>query len=206
MHSKARLFCIAVLLTSGILTSNESRAQQPVTLSLFNEATTLPFSTGFNTPIHPGAQLGTEFDWKTSKHFKIYPSVNIGYMFHRKLFQGIYANVEIGFDYKSNFGINIKSKIGLGYLHTFTTRQEFQLKNGKYESKRDRGNSRIMPSITLGVGYDLNKNDPYSTEIFVLYQSWIEYPYSPGFIPLMGHTSFHLGTKFYTSKFKSRSK
>jgi hypothetical protein len=31
----------------------------------------------------------------------------------------------------------------------------------------------------------------------VLYQSWLEYPYSPGFIPLMSHTSLQVGTKFY---------
>ena len=193
-----------ILITGMVLLSPLVRAQQPVTISVFSEATTIPFTTFLNTPIHPGVQVGTEFEWKEGHHFRLYPAVNAGYMFHRKLFQGFYANVELGFDFKTSFGLNLKSKLGLGYLHTFTTQQEFQLQNGHYESKRDNGNSRIMPSITLGIGYDLLRNDPYSPEIFILYQSWLEYPYSPGFIPLMSHTSFHLGGKFYTSKNKTK--
>ncbi len=147
--------------------------------------------------MHPGVQVGTEFNWKESKHFRLYPSISVGYMFHRKLFQGLYANLELGFDYKASFGLNLKSKIGLGYLHTFSTQQEFQFDNGEYRSSGDTGNSRIMPSFTTGLGYRLNPTKNNASEIFVLYQSWLEYPYSPGFIPLMAHTNLHLGLKFY---------
>jgi hypothetical protein len=179
--------------------------QQPVTLSVFNESTAIPYATFFNTPVHPGVQIGTEFGWKEGKHFRLYPSVNIGYMFHQKLFQGLYANAEIGLDFKTAFGLNLKSKIGLGYLHTFTTQQEYQFGNGKYSNGPDGGNPRIMPSFTLGLGYDLQPKSSSSPEIFVLYQSWLEFPYSPGFIPLMSHTNFHIGTKFYPfQKFSKR--
>lgn len=179
-----------------VLTHNIS-GQQPVTISVFNESTALPFDRLINTPMHPGVQVGTEFNWKESKHFRLYPSISVGYMFHRKLFQGLYANLELGFDYKASFGLNLKSKIGLGYLHTFSTQQEFQFDNGEYRSSGDTGNSRIMPSFTTGLGYRLNPTKNNASEIFVLYQSWLEYPYSPGFIPLMAHTNLHLGLKFY---------
>ena len=121
-------------------------------------------------------------------------------MFHNNLFQGIYANLELGFDYKFDFGLNIKSSLGIGYLHTFTTQQEFRFENGAYVAKADRGNARIMPSFSLGMGYRLKPSDSQSTEIFVMYQSWLEFPYSPGFIPLMSHNSFHIGSKFYPFK------
>lgn len=205
MNSHGHLIKLLLLLL-WITLSNRAQAQRPINISVFNEATTIPFTTFMNSPIHPGVQVGTELDWKESKHFRLYPTVNVGYMFHNKLFQGLYANVELGVDYKTSFGLNLKSKVGLGYLRTYTTQQEYQLKNGQYESDRDKGNSRIMPSLTLGMGYDVRKNDPYSPEIYVLYQSWIEYPYSPGFIPVMAHTNLHLGTKFYTSKNKSKDK
>lgn len=187
-------FILSLILIPGIV-----RGQQPLTVSVFNEATTIPFTTFINSPIHPALQVGTEFEWKRTKHFRFYPVVNIGYMFHQNLFQGCYANAELGIDFKASFGLNLKSKLGLGYLRTFTTRQEYQYKNGVYRSEIDRGNSRLMPSLTLGLGYDLHRNDPSSPEVFMLYQSWLEYPYSPGFIPLMSHTSFHLGGKFYTT-------
>lgn len=172
-------------------------SQQPVTISLFNESTTIPYTTFLNGPIHPGVQIGTEFDWKESKHFRLYPSVSIGYMFHKKLFQGLYANFELGVDYKTSFGLNLKTKIGLGYLHTFNTQQEFQFDEGRYKSRKDSGNSRLIPSFTTGLGYRLQPKKANSPEIFLLYQSWIEYPYSPGFISLMSHTNLHMGVKFY---------
>lgn len=172
-------------------------AQQPITVSLYNEATAVPFTTFVNSPVHPGIQVGTEFEWKENNIFRWYPAINIGYMFHKRLFQGLYANMEVGLDIKTGLGLNLKTKLGLGYLHTFSTQQEYQFKDGAYVSNPDKGNPRFMPSFTLGMGYNLRKNDPQSTEIFVLYQSWIEYPYSPGFIPLMSHTNIHLGTRFY---------
>jgi hypothetical protein len=179
------------------LTFGQLYAQQPIIISVFNESTTIPFTTFINSPLHPGVQVGTEFEGRLKNHLRLYPSISLGYVFHKKLYQGLYANAEIGLDYKSGFGLNIKTKLGFGYLHTFTTQQEYQFNGSNYVSKADRGNARIMPSFTIGFGYDLQKNNPKSTEVFFLYQSWIEYPYSPGFIPLMAHTNIHLGTKFY---------
>lgn len=184
------------------LMTSQLNAQQAVTVSVFNESTTIPFTTFINSPLHPGVQVGTEFEGHIKNHFRWSPSITVGYMFHKKLFQGLYVDANIGVDYQTGFGVNIKTKLGLGYLHTFTTQQEYQFNGSTYESKGDRGNARVMPSFTIGLGYNLQKNNPLSTEIFFLYQSWIEYPYSPGFIPLMSHTNIHLGTKFYPSKAK----
>jgi hypothetical protein len=172
----------------------------PINISIFNESTSIPFTRFLTNPIHPGIQMGTEFEGATYNQWRFYPSISIGYMFHRRLFQGLYLNADVGIDYQTNFGINIKSKLGLGYLHTFATQQEFQFNGTNYESKVDRGNARIMPSFTLGLGYNIEKDNPQSTEVYILYQSWLEYPYSPGFIPLMTHTNLHLGTKFYPFK------
>lgn len=172
----------------------------PVNISIFNESTSIPFTRFLPTPIHPGIQVGTEFEGKIKNHWRFYPSINIGYMIHKKLFQGINLSADVGIDYQTNIGINLKCKMGIGYLHTFTTQQEFQFNGNEYQNKFDWGNARIMPSMSLGLGYDLDKENSRSAEIYLLYQSWIEYPYSPGFIPLMTHTNLHLGTKFYPFK------
>ncbi len=175
-------------------------AATPVKISVGNEATAVPFSQIVTSPIHPALQVGTEFDWRESDHFRLYPTVNIGYMFHKNLFQGLYINGELGFDVKFDFGLSLKSALGIGYLHTFTTQDEYQFKNGRYVNGRDKGNSRFMPSFTVGLGYRLQPGDYQSTELFLLYQSWLEYPYSPGFIPLMSHTNLQFGSKFYPFK------
>jgi hypothetical protein len=187
------MICLTSLLFSA-------KAQQPVTITVFSESTSVPFTTLLESPVHPGIQVGTEFNWREGQYLRLYPAVNIGYMFHRKLFHGLYGNVELGLDFKTGFGLNFKTKLGLGYLRTFSTQQEFQFEDGQYISKNDRGNSRLMPSFTVGLGYELRHKDPYSPEIFIGYQTWLEYPYSPGFIPLMSHTNLMLGTRFYPVK------
>lgn len=199
--STIRKSILLVLLVSSVMLYGQQESM-PVTISVFNEATTIPFTEFLSIPIHPGFQMGTEFAGKTKNHWRLYPSISIGYMFHKKLFQGIYINADVGVDYQTKAGINIKSKLGFGYLHTFATQQEFQFNGNHYESKADRGNVRIMPSLTFGLGYKLDRSNPQSTELYLLYQSWVEYPYSPGFIPLMTHTNLHLGTKLYPFKSK----
>lgn len=189
-----------VLLVFFVLLATAGYAQDntlPLRISFGNEATAIPFSRLVTSPVHPAFQVGTEFDWRESDHFRLSPAVNIGYMLHKPLFQGVYVDVELQFDYKTDFGLNLKSALGLGYLRTFSTRQEFQFKNGRYKSGKDTGNSRIMPSLSLGLGYRLEPSNSRSTELFVMYQNWLEYPYSPGFIPLMSHTTLHIGSKFY---------
>ncbi|PXX27364.1 hypothetical protein [Arenibacter sp. ARW7G5Y1] len=193
-----------LILLFGAITMNHLWAQQPLTISFLNESTTIPYTTFLNAPVHPGLQIGTEFNWKESRHLHLYPSISIGYLYHKKLFHGLFTNLELGFDYKTSFGLNLKTKIGLGYLHTFSTQQEFQFNEGAYKSKRDLGNSRVMPSVTTGIGFRLQPKKANSPEIFVLYQSWVEYPYSPGFIPLMSHTNVHLGVKLFPFNRKAK--
>lgn len=172
----------------------------PLKISVFNQGTNIPFTRILTTPIHPGIQVGTEVWAKETPRMRLYPSINIGYLFHNNLYQAIYANIELGYDYKFGFGLNIKSAIGVGYMHTFRTQEEYQFKNGQFVNGRQKGNSRVMPSLTLGLGYRLQPDNFRSPEIFMLYQSWVQYPFSPGFIPIMAHTNLHMGAKFYPFK------
>lgn len=188
------LACAAALFTMSI---KAQKRPTPVTFSVLNEATAIPFTSFFSTPVHPGVQAGTRFMYKERKHMLLFQTINIGYVFHSKLYHGFFVNTELGYDYKFNFGLNLKTSLGIGYMHSFTTQKEYKFENGSYQSARDKGNSRVMFSLGTGIGYRLHKNNPLSTEIFIMYQSWAEYPYSPGFIPLMTHTSLQLGTTFF---------
>lgn len=169
----------------------------PVKVAIGNEATSVPF-TGFPTsPIHPTLQLGTEYSYKNKPHSEIYQTFNLGYIHHKNLYQGAYLNTGIGYDYKTGFGLKFKSNLEVGYLHTFAAQDEYQFENGEYVNRIDKGNSRVMPSFSVGLGFAFKKNGNVISELFVLYKSWIEYPYSPRFIPLMSHTILEIGYKFY---------
>lgn len=169
----------------------------PLKVAVSNEATAIPYTRFFTTPVHPCFQVGTEYQYKTGPHFEFYQTANLGYIYHNHLYQGLYLNTGIGYDYKFNFGLKLKGLFELGYLHTFTTQDEYQFKDGEYVNGTDRGNARLMPMLSVGAGYLLVKDDPLSPEIFLLYKSWIEFPYSPGFIPMMSHINLEIGCKFY---------
>lgn len=182
--------------SSAVLAQNNS---VPLCISAFNESTAIPFTRFVTRPIHPGIQAGTEFDYSSKLHHRWYQTFNAFYFYHKHLNQGIGINSEAGYEYRFNSGLSVSSLLGVGYLHTFAVAEEFTLKNGVYESKADRGNARLYPSLSFEAGYYLSE-EANSPKIFIRYQAWIEYPYSPGFIPAMTHINLHLGAKFFINR------
>jgi len=169
----------------------------PIQISILNESTAIPYTRFFTTPIHPGFQIGTEHVYSKRTHVAYFQTLNFNYFYHRHLAQGLGLYTEFGYEYRFNNGIVFASLLGLGYMHTFATTEEYTFSNGKYEKKADRGNARLYPSFSIDVGYYLKKKEKDSPKIFIRYQSWLEYPYSPDFIPVMTHINFHVGYKFF---------
>ncbi len=170
---------------------------QPVSISLLNESTAIPYTRFITTPIHPGIQIGTETGLKQYTHTRLFLALHIGYYYHKSFSQGLYVKPSLGFEYRHSSGFALSGNFGLGYLHTFTTQQEYSLENGTYIKQKDIGNARIMPSLGLTLNYYLKPDNVQSPKIFFGYESWIEYPFSPGFIPLMTHLTTQLGIQFY---------
>jgi len=168
----------------------------PVSVSLFNESTAIPYTRFITTPVHPGLQLGTEFNYINKEHTRLFQTANLCYFYHNHLAQGLGIYTELGYEYRLKFGLSFQALLGVGYMHTFATADEFVFSNGHYEKKADKGNARLFPSVSLDIGYYIEKSEKNSPEIFIRYQSWIEYPYSPDFIPVMTHISLHIGAKF----------
>jgi hypothetical protein len=184
---------MAVLLcTAGVLQGQTV----PVRVTLGNESTAIPFTRFFTVPVHPSVQLGTDFTYRMGKHSRLYQTANLGYLFHNHLYQGFWVSSEAGYDYRFGFGLNLKVLLGAGYLHTFATQQEYQFRDGAFESGMDWGNPRLVVSLALGAGYRLHRERQDSPEVFLLYKPWFEYPYSPGFIPVMTHITLEAGIRF----------
>ncbi|MBN2175652.1 MAG: hypothetical protein JW731_16095 [Bacteroidales bacterium] len=169
----------------------------PVIISLFNESTAIPYTRFFTTPIHPGIQAGTEFNYKVNEHSRLFQTANISYFYHNYLAQGIGLNSELGCEYRLKSGLAFEGLLGIGYMHTFATTEEFAFSDGKYQKKTDKGNARLYPSFSIDIGYYLKKQENSGPKLFLRYQSWVEFPYSPDFIPVMTHINLHLGVKFF---------
>jgi len=179
------------------MVSNAQNKSIPISISIFNESTAIPFTRFVTTPIHPGIQMGTEFNYKIKEYSRLFQTANLSYFYHNNLAQGIGINTELGYEYRLKMGLAFEGLLGIGYIHTFVTNEEFTFMNGHYEKKADKGNARLYPSFSLDIGYYLRKADNNSPKFFIRYQSWVEYPYSPDFIPVMTHINLHLGAKFF---------
>jgi len=177
----------------------------PINLTFFNESTAIPFTSFFTTPVHPGIQIGTEFNFKEKPQTRFFQTANLCYFYHNYLNQGFALYSEVGYEYQLRTGFSFTGLFGLGYMHTFNNAEEFTFKDVSYQKKTDKGNTRLFPSFSLDFGYYLFKDKQNSPKVFIRYQSWAEYPYSSGFIPVMTHINLHLGTKFYVP-FNSKNK
>ncbi len=186
-----------IFLASIIPIYSYCQSNFPIKVAVGNEATAVPYTRFVTTPFHPTLQVGTEYFYSNSERHDFYQTANAGYIFHNYLYQGVYLNTGLGYDYIFKFGLKLKSNFELGYLQTFTTQDEYQLKNGDYVQGSDCGNARLMPMLSIGPGYIFRKKNSVLSEVFLLYKSWVEYPYSPGFIPIMTHTNLEIGYKQY---------
>jgi hypothetical protein len=175
----------------------------PINISLFNEATAIPFTKFLTLPLHPGIQVGTEIAYRTSAHSRLFQTANLSYYYHGQLNQGIALHTELGYEYRNRLGLALSALLGLGYMHTFATTKEYVFQDGQYLERTDFGNARLYPSLSLDVGYYLAPESVRSPKIFLRYQAWAEYPYSPGFIPVMTHINLHLGAKFFLPSTKT---
>lgn len=169
----------------------------PVSISIFNEATAIPFTRLVTTPIHPGIQVGTEWDYHVKAHSRLFQTANLQYYYHRYLCQGVGISSELGLEHRFSGGFSIAGLFGLGYMHTFTTAEEFVFENGTYTQKGDAGTGRLTTSLAIDLSYSLYKMDAQGTRVFLRYQPWLEYPFSPGFIPVMTHINLHAGVKLF---------
>ncbi|MFZ5999445.1 MAG: hypothetical protein ACOYW3_02985 [Bacteroidota bacterium] len=174
----------------------------PVTVTVFNEGVSVPFTQFVSRPLHPGIMLESNRFFNEGSKSSFGWSVSVGYYFHRHFAQGLFAQAHMLYRYKTNSGVYGQVQLGTGYLHVFRTAPEYRLENGRYVKHADWGSGRMAPSFGLELGYALNRSDVLSPRVFTRYQAWVQYPFSPGFIPLLSHTNLHLGYSFYPFKEK----
>ncbi len=174
----------------------------PIRISFFNEATAIPYTRFLTFPVHPGIQIGTETDYREGKHSRLFQTASLSYFYHNHLNQGLGINTELGYERTLKFGLKVSGLLGVGYMHTFATAEEFTFIDGHYVKKADKGNARFYPSFAIRLGYSTQKVAD-SPEFFVTYQSWAEIPYSPGFIPVMTHISLHIGARVFINRKRS---
>lgn len=181
-------------------TNTDSIHSIPIGISVFNNATHLPFSTLFPTPIHPGVCLSRYLYYGDDElQNGMYQTFNVGYFYHRYAQHALQLYSEIGYRITPGWTkIGIEAQLGLGYLHAFPDIGSFTLnKDGTYIQEQNFGRSQLMGGLSLGITYDPAIKGLKHMRLFLHYQGWLQYPFVNEYIPILPNTAFHLGGIYY---------
>lgn len=164
----------------------------PLKISLMDESLTFPNGAFLRYDFNPAIMIGTEHVLKQKPKSEWYLGSNLGFFYHKEWQTGIFLNGEFG--YRRHFGRwNVHGKLGLGYLHSFTSGPVYQLEDGVLSETANTGTPTLLPSATIGLGYRIGKS-PSSPVIFADMMMSAE-------IPFNFYTGIHqftgLGIKFY---------
>lgn len=165
------------------------RAQNQLSLSIFNHATTLP-PKGFSGPSHPGIDIGISTGLKPKENTLSFFHWKLGYYYHRLVHQGIQLYGEYHKQYKVAGGFGLGWSGGLGYLHTLELHQKFKLKeDGTYVRTGRLGKPHAQVSLALNAHYRMENWSP-----FIEYRMRMVSPFVNKYVPLLPNTSLHIGT------------
>ncbi|MGH7454162.1 MAG: hypothetical protein ACRENG_22605 [bacterium] len=190
---------MVALSTNAIAQSDSSKTKEPLPLVVSVGTHTLSFP-WYNKPLtyrfNPGLVIGTEFTHKKWKHFRFSQPVNLGFFQHEYIESGLFVNTDLGFSYVTGFGLHADFLLGAGYLHTFSRRKLFELKNGEYVEATDWGRPAFMFSLAGALGYQFKSNRRLSFSPFIQYRWFAQTPFADE-IPVITHLLLSVGTKIY---------
>lgn len=197
--NKYFLSCLIALLLQfyAVVPSKAQRPSFPLTFSLFTNASSLPpgvLTNLFNSPLHPGFTLGTEFKYNQSEKHELLQTVKLGYFYHRYSQHAVQLYTEGAYRLYPIKNFSLGPLLGLGYLHSFPDTQLFELNNaGEYKRKTNFGKPQAMATLSLETGYSINREEAAPIRIFLNYQCWIQFPFVKQYVPILPSTALHIG-------------
>ena len=189
---------IFILFTSiWIFCSGSLHAQQsqdfPISVTAFNTATLLPGGAKlgvFGIPIHPGITVGSEYTYSKGQKHEWFQTLRLGYFYHRYIQHGLQLYSELGYRYHFNASWDLGTRLGVGYLHAFNDRGQFELNGeGVYEKLPNTGRPQFMGAYSFGPGYTFGNE----MRVFLHYQFALQLPFINEYVPVMPSSNVHLG-------------
>lgn len=194
---KFRVFVItlAIVCCFSVSAQTPKKQLQYFSIALTNSASSYPVVGAaelWKARMHPGFTLGTGFNWKRADHLAWAQTFKIAYFYHRYIQQAVLLYTESGIRYTCG-KLGISTMLGAGYLHSIPATGRFRrLKDGTYASFGKFGRPQAMLGFTVGLDYPLTP----SNRIFTRFQTLVQTPFIPGYVPLLPVNQFHLGLTF----------
>jgi hypothetical protein len=127
---------------------------------------------------HPGVVLQAELEKMYTENASIPLRAELGFFVHPRSHYGLFLNVNAGFRKYLNSGLFLEESIGIGilqsFLHTdgvFTVDDGGNVSDGSVVNPVD-----FMPSLTLGIGYNLSQGSGKQNLIWLRPQIYWQLP------------------------------
>lgn len=145
--------------------------------------------------IHPGVDLGVEFELSKRGNNQWVYGARAGYFYHRLAQHAIQLYADCGYRRWMLSGhLTLESRLALGYLHVFPDLQVFKRSdNGSYESGLPFGRPQMMAALSLGPSYVFSPGGPHPIRVFLDYQLMIQTPFVKSYVPILPYTMVHFG-------------
>jgi len=192
-----KVLVIIFLALPGLMIGQSWKAN-PISISVFNNATLLPPASliaTFNQPIHLGITAAYEFGWKDAMKHKWFQNAGISYMYHRYVYQAIFLNTQGGYRWKIN-DFSVEGYLQAGYMLAFyLTDRAIMQSDGTYIVKQGAGKPQFIVGAGIGLGYDLGK-DEHIRRIFLGYDIRMQIPFVKSYVPVLPNGALYIGFQF----------
>lgn len=148
------------------------------------------------TGVYPGVVFELEYEKYQSEHFSTISGVNVGGYIHARSHAAAFIDIQQGLRRTLSNRIILESRVGLGVMLSFYTEEVYTLnESGLFEETSRIASPDLMPSFTLGLGYDFSRNREKRRMAWVRPRIFWQYPYNSLILP---HLSLQIG---YTHTF-----
>ena len=132
-----------------------------------------------HTATYPGVVFEAEWESVLTDKASMPLRVDIGAYFHERYHTGIFADVNYGFRQYFKSGIYLEESVGAGVLVSFLSNDATYEVDDAGEVNETSGFSTVdfMPSITLGVGYNVTKNRDVANYVWFRPKLFWQYPH-----------------------------
>jgi hypothetical protein len=173
---------IQILLFAGMLLPYALQAQQAqqktgrsaVTVGYFGETIT-----------HPGFFAGYEHNIMPQSRYQLFLTLTLGGYVHRRNHTGLFSEVGLGQRLNFRSGLLLEQSIGIGYLGTFLNGGPvYEVNdNGAVSKSSNPGRSHLMPSVSLGFGWNVARQEELPLLLFVRPKVFWQYPFNNYALP-----------------------
>jgi len=138
--------------------------------------------------LYPGLVLEVEREKMQSDKISLPQRANLGFYNHPRNHMGFFFDIHQGTRRYFKSGFMLESAVGLGALVPFYNKDVWKVdENGSVSKASKFGGVDLMPSITLGIGFRLNKET--NSLIALRPKIFWQFPYNQRALP---HSAFQL--------------